>query len=475
MKILIINLPRFQGSSVTREGRCEFVCNYRVDTPATLLIIASLLRDQNHEIDFIDTNALDLDYEYIRSFIKNKNPECVIFTFNSWIIDFDLKICEIVKQLNPSCRTIGYSWFAKKQPVKILNKFKYLDIQIIDDPFSIIERLISSIDKGVDLEEINGIAYRKKNNEIKVNKNLSYKKGFDKLPLPAYGLIKSFKPYYLYTPWIKPYALVYAGRGCPYTCAYCPDANTKYSGRSANEIFEELKVLKKIGRIKYVWFYDQVFTINRKRVIQFCNKIIEEKLKVNWFCDTRADLVDEELLKLMKKAGCIGIAYGIESGSQKILDNMNKSIKVSQAIKALEWTRKAGIPIQLNLILGYIGENKNTLKETAKFIRLTHPEILQISFLIAMRGTEFTELAIRKKWIVSNSSENECISELQIDRDRYKPYQLNYQQVIKEFYKILFLDIRWWINGIRILVKTYQLIFPLFSIIINRTKSIKII
>jgi radical SAM superfamily enzyme YgiQ (UPF0313 family) len=475
MKIFIINLPRFQGSSVTREGRCEFVCNYRVDTPATLLIMASLLRKQNHQIDFIDANALDLDYHYIRNLIKDKIPDCVLFTFNSWIIDFDLQICEIVKQINPSCITIGYSWFAKTLSVEILTRFKYMDIQIINDPFSVVESLINCIEKKENLNEVKGIAYRDSNNQIRVNKELNYRKDFKDLPIPAYDLIGSFKSYYLYTPLIRPYALVYAGRGCPYSCIYCPDANTQYSGRSAEDIVKELKVLKELGKIKYVWFYDQIFTINRKRIIKFCKALIDEKLKIKWFCDSRADLVDDRLLMIMKQAGCIGIAYGVESGSQKILNNMKKNITVNQAVNALKWTRKAKIPIQLNLILGFIGENKRTLKESENFIKLTLPDIMQISFIIAMRGTEFTNLAIKNKWIRDNLNWREKISDLPMDRNQYKPFQLNFQKRIKKMYKILYLNPRWWFNGLKLLVKNYQLIFPLFSIIINRSKSIKVI
>jgi radical SAM superfamily enzyme YgiQ (UPF0313 family) len=177
----------------------------------------------------------------------------------------------------------------------------------------------------------------------------------------------------------------------------------------------------------------------------------------------------------MKQAGCIGIAYGVESGSQKILNNMKKNITVNQAVNALKWTRKAKIPIQLNLILGFIGENKRTLKESENFIKLTLPDIMQISFIIAMRGTEFTNLAIKNKWIRDNLNWREKISDLPMDRNQYKPFQLNFQKRIKKMYKILYLNPRWWFNGLKLLVKNYQLIFPLFSIIINRSKSIKVI
>jgi len=475
MKILIINLPRFQGSSVTREGRCEFVCNYRVDTPATLLIIASLLRSKNYQIDFMDANAQHIDYPFLRSLLKNKNPDCVIFTFNSWIINYDLKICDIVKKINPSCKTIGYSWFAKNFSKEILSRFTNLDIQIIKDPFSVIENLIDCIAKKGNLKRIGGIAYRDSNNEIRINGKLNYENNFNELPLPAYDLIESFKPYYLYTPLLKPYALVYAGKGCPYSCAYCPDANTKYSGRSAKDIVEELKVLKKLGKIKYVWFYDQVFTINRKRIIEFCKKVIKENLKINWFCDTRADLVDLNLLKIMKAAGCIGVAYGIESGSQKILNNMKKSITISQAINALNWAREARIPLQLNLILGYIGENNNTLKETENLVRLTLPQIMQTSFIIAMNGTEFTNLAIENNWISNNVSWQEKITDLRLEKNRYEPFQLNLIKERKKLYKILYLNPKWWLNSIKTLVKNPQLILPIIETLINRSRSIKII
>ena len=115
---------------------------------------------------------------------------------------------------------------------------------------------------------------------------------------------------------------------------------------------------------------------------------------------------------------------------------MKKAIKISQAIKALKWTRKAKIPIQLNLILGYIGEDKETLLDTENFIKFTLPDIMQISFIIAMRGTEFTNLAIKNKWISDSSIWQSRISELQIDRNKYKPFQLNFQKEIRKLFKV---------------------------------------
>ena len=113
MKILIINPPRYKNLSVTREQRCELLMNYRVDTPATLLIITSMLRERNHLIKFIDANGMDLSYDYISNLLKDKKFDCLIFTFNSQIIDYDLELCDIIKKINQNCITIGYSWYGR--------------------------------------------------------------------------------------------------------------------------------------------------------------------------------------------------------------------------------------------------------------------------------------------------------------------------------------------------------------------------
>ena len=196
---------------------------------------------------------------------------------------------------------------------------------------------------------------------------------FNDLPMPAYDLLPSFKPYYVINSFLRPYALVYCGRGCPFGCTYCNVAKTKHSGRSADNIIKELKMLKRIGNVKYVWFYDELFTIDRKRVIEVSERIREENINIKWFCDSRVELVDAELLKIMHRGGCIGISYGVESGSQKILNSMNKGNTVKQAQNALIWTRKAHIPIQLNLILGFIGEDEETLNETRSLVRTSMP------------------------------------------------------------------------------------------------------
>ncbi|MFX1391992.1 MAG: B12-binding domain-containing radical SAM protein [Promethearchaeota archaeon] len=475
MKILIINLPRYKNSSVTREGRCELLFRHRVDTPATLLIIAAQLKKHNYEIDFIDANGLNITYDAISKSLKRKKFDIAIFTFASSIIDEELRFCKIVKLLNPLCITIGYSWYAKKYWKEILTAYSDLDILIIGDPFSVIENLIKNLNEKGDLRGINGIAFRDKNKEIILNPKITSRKKFNELPIPAYELLHTFKPYYLYSPLFSPYALIYAGKGCPFSCGYCPVAKTKYSGRSGKEIVKELKLLKKLANIKFIWFFDEIFTINRKRVLEICGEIIKEKLKIKWFCDSRVDLVDLDLLKLMRKAGCIGISYGVESGSQKILDAMNKGITVQQALKALKWTRKARIPIQLNLLFGYIGENSKTLKETEIFVKKTLPEFLQISTIIALNNTKFYDIALENKWLTENL---DWKTDLEVGYHKlvnYKPFSYKLRDVRGRFYRMLYSIPKWWLNNILTLIRNPLLILPLIYILLKKSEFRSII
>lgn len=371
------------------------------------------------------------------------------------------------KKINPSCITIGYSWYSRYYAKEILTEYPNLDIYIIGPTLSVIRNLIECLSENENLDNVGGIAYRDVDN-IKINSKVDSEIKFGDLPIPAYDLLPSFKPYYVIDPFLSPYALVYSGKGCPFGCIYCNIAKTKYSSRSADSVIKDLKMLKKMGNIKYVWFYDEIFTINRKRVIEICERILEKNINIKWFCDTRVDLVDEELLKIMRKGGCIGISYGVESGSQKILNSMNKGNTVEQAKNALIWTRKAHIPIHCDLILGFTGEDEKTLKETETFVRTTLPEILAISVITAKPGTEFTKLAIENRWATENLNWKQHLTK-GLGLKNYEPFNnLNLNNEIKKLKKMLYYNPRWWIVSINMLIRNRELFLPAIMMHLRR-------
>jgi radical SAM superfamily enzyme YgiQ (UPF0313 family) len=176
----------------------------------------------------------------------------------------------------------------------------------------------------------------------------------------------------------------------------------------------------------------------------------------------------------MRKAGCIGISYGVESGSQKILNNMNKGITVEQAKNALKWTRKARIPIQLNLILGYIGENKGTIMETEAFIQETLPDFLQVNPMMALVDTEFIKLALENNWIDNDLDWKTNLISPYKKLKNYKPYDYNLWSEMRKMHKMLHSNPKWWINIIKTLIWNKELILPVIGTFLNKSNSIKI-
>ena len=183
-------------------------------------------------------------------------------------------------------------------------------------------------------------------------------------------------------------------RGCPYNCVFCFKGTwgNKLRQRTPKNIIDEINLLKDKYHIRGIEFNDDTFILDRKRVVELCELIIKEKMDILWLVNGRVNLVDKELLKLMNKAGCKIINYGIESGSQEILNQLKKNVTVEQAKKAVEETWKAGILPHGYIMIGMFGETEKTVNDTVKFCNETGL-IGQFSVTTPMPGTELYNLA----------------------------------------------------------------------------------
>jgi radical SAM superfamily enzyme YgiQ (UPF0313 family) len=151
--------------------------------------------------------------------------------------------------------------------------------------------------------------------------------------------------------------------------------------------------------VREVTFYDDVFTLDEKRVSAICEELERRRIEIPWTCETRVNLVNEELLEKMKKAGCYMIAYGVESGNQKILNNLKKDITLEQATRAFELTHKIGIQTIAYFMMGSPGETPETIEETIKFANKLDSDFVQFSTTTPFPGTELFNLAIKEGMI----------------------------------------------------------------------------
>ena len=386
MKILLVNPPRFEGIPVIREERCEITERYSVMEPYSLLQIGALLRQRGDEVALMDMNGFDLPYEELNAGVRHFRPDVVMFRFTPTTFDWDMRTASVVKAVDRSIQTAGICWTLHTMPEAVMKDAPDLDHYILQDYEVAAPSLVAALENGY-AGEAEGIATRR-GPEIVRTAAATPLKDYDSMPMPAYDLLPSLDPYFVTAPAGRPYTIMYTSKGCPFKCSFCTVAGTPLRMRSADNILNELRHLKETYGLRTVSFYDETFTFDRKRVVELCGRMKEEDLKVRWYCNTRAQLVDPELLRMMRAAGCRGVSFGIESGSQRILDSVEKRITVEQGRQAIEWAKDARLKTFCSFILGLPGEDWSTVQDTIEFVKETLPTSAQFNVAVPYPGTK---------------------------------------------------------------------------------------
>lgn len=220
------------------------------------------------------------------------------------------------------------------------------------------------------LKGIKGVAYLDGQKTV-VNERRPLVKDLDSLPLPAYELF----PMHFYRLFREPhcqprdfYTPMLSGRGCLFKCNFCYRMDEGFRPRSTAAIVDEIKMLKRDYGTSYVYFTDELLMSSVARTTEICEAFIRENLNVKWWCNGRLNFARPELLQLMKRAGCVFVNYGIEALDDQVLHNMNKCLTVSQIIRGIEATLKAGISPGFNVIFGNLGDNRETLRKGVEFL-----------------------------------------------------------------------------------------------------------
>ena len=175
----------------------------------------------------------------------------------------------------------------------------------------------------------------------------------------------------------------------------------KWRARSPENVVEELKLLRYKYKVREIEFLDDIFTLNKERAKEICNLIVKEKLDISWSCSSRVDTIDYELARELKKAGCHTVYVGVECGTQKSLDFINKKITVKQAIKAVKALKRAGLKVLASFILGIPGETETDIKKTISLARHLDPDFVQFTILTPYPGTPLFDIAREKGWLRS--------------------------------------------------------------------------
>jgi anaerobic magnesium-protoporphyrin IX monomethyl ester cyclase len=391
MKILFVNPPRFNKIPVIREIRCAGFSPGSVYPPLKLAYTAGFLRDNGFEVSIIDANAENYEWDDVKKMAEKFLPDIVIFSSSPSTMAFDSQTAKVCKEINQNIITVlDDTHISPVMPEKVLNTFKDIDVLInTGSEFTALE--VCKNPKN--LEKIEGIAFRK--NQRIVN-NLPRKElNIEKQSLPAYDLLPFRKYTSISTSRKKPFAAIITSSGCPFNCSFCVIGGAtvirgygpKWQAKTPEKTLKEIEYLIDNFGIKSLYFFDETFTVDKERVKKICQLILDKKIKIEWACNSRVDTIDEELIKLMKKTGCWKICFGVESGSQKILDLASKKTLLEDTKRIFDTAKKIGVCATASTMIGLPGENKETLKETLKFIKSLKPYRAQIVITIPYPGT----------------------------------------------------------------------------------------
>jgi len=440
LNVLMINPPRYKGIPVIREERCEIIEGSSILTPYSLLQAAALIEKKVTDLRLIDANALGLDFNELEKRMREIDYNILIFKFTPTSFDEDIKVAKISKRIKPSARTICLCYSLGHIPQEVMKEVKELDIYIRHEYEVVTPALIDNLDN---LSQVAGIAYRDKN-KITVNKDAIPISNYDSLPIAAFHLLPSLDPYYISVNHGKPFTIVYTSKGCPYNCMFCNVSQSKLKLKSVDRIMAEIDYLKKEYNIRTISFFDETFTMDQERVKEFCRRI--GKYNIKWYCNTRVNLVSPPLLKMMRKAGCRAVSYGIESGSQKILDAVSKGTTVEQCANAIRWTYEAGIKMHCSFIFGLPGETEETINETLRFIKKNLPMSVEFNIATPYPGTRLLKYYEEKGYIAKDLSWHNLYQ----DMAQFQLRELSneyYDRIRKKAYVAVYTNPRWVIRN----------------------------
>jgi anaerobic magnesium-protoporphyrin IX monomethyl ester cyclase len=362
-------------------------------SPEGILYVASLLLEKGHNVSVVDGHLENMSFDRLVDTVAAQKPD--IAGCGSTTPEFPMvsRYLESIKNRS-CCLTVLGGPHATALPDSIISENPHIDYVVRGEGEYTFLELVETLNHDGDLCQAEGLAFAQNGAPV-VTPARAFIDDLDQLPPPARDLVPIEK--YLYPhpkEGLKPAVTMLTSRGCPFNCIFCFSMlgkKTRY--RSVRLVVDELEMLKGKYDIDFFVFHDETFTVNRSRTMNMCQEIIDRHLDIDWYCFTRADALDEELIAKMSKAGCVKVSMGVESGNQQVLDRVRKNTTLEGIRKVYQWLNHYGIETRGSFILGLPGETHETIRKTVEFSKSL--DLKRVAFNIATPypGTKLYEMA----------------------------------------------------------------------------------
>jgi radical SAM superfamily enzyme YgiQ (UPF0313 family) len=373
--------------------------------PLGLLYVSAYLLSKNIPNTVFDSTFYTKEEQL--TFILDKKPKIICIYTN---LMTKIEVVKLIKILKTE--QFGYPKIILGGPDVTYNIENYLktgaDFLVIGEGEETTFELYNAIRNNGNFHDINGISFIENEQIIQTEARTKFRE-LDELPLPNREAISMQK--YLET-WKnnhgKSSMTISTQRGCPYTCKWCSTAvyGQSYRRRPANLVAQEMKMLKDTYNPDAIWFVDDVFTISHKWLTAFHEEVVKQNAQIPFECITRAERLNDEILQLLKEAGCFRIWIGAESGSQKIIDLMDRRVDVNHVKKMIQDTNALGIETGTFIMLGYPGETEEDIHNTVQYLKEANPTHYTITIAYPIKGTSLyneieNDITILPNWETS--------------------------------------------------------------------------
>ena len=334
-----------------------------------LAYIAAVARREGFTVKILDMGVTDMDDESLKEFLLTHRPRIMGMTATTIAVSDAARVARLAKDTIPEILTVIGGTHLSCAPEPTIRRYAEFDAGVIGEgEVTILELLKLSSPAKKDFSGINGLIWQDEENVYmsgprELIKDLSW------LPLPAIDLYPEIKSNYI-PPYFSvkrtPAVSFMTTRGCPGRCTFCTNAihGRRIRQYSLDHLFELVYLLTKEYGIREFQIADDTFTVHKKRLVEFCERLIREKIDLTWSCLARVTGITPEMLALMKKAGCWQIKFGVESGDQEMLKKIKKDITLDQVQKTIQMTKDAGICANAFFIVGFPEETRESLQKT---------------------------------------------------------------------------------------------------------------
>ncbi|MCB4790816.1 MAG: B12-binding domain-containing radical SAM protein [Elusimicrobia bacterium] len=378
--------------------------------PLGLCYIAAVLRNNKHEVNIIDGEALRITGEKLKERLLKDRPQVIGITSHTPKFNQLLDTIKTIKELNLQAAIVVGGPHISLIPEKTMKQIPQIAYAVIGEGEYTFLELVNSIENKQPIEKVNGIAYRQ-GDKIILTSPRDYIKNLDELPLPARDLLPNiagecYSNAFRYKQ--LPMTSVITSRGCPYACIFCARIfGARYRMHSFDKVMEEIRHLVKNYGIKEIIFVDDTFIVDIERTIKICNALKEQKLGLTWSCHGRIDILYKhpELIPLMKNSGCWYISLGIESGNAEVLKKIRKNITLEQVDSVVNQLNSAGIHTKGFFMIGHPYDTKESIRDTIDFAKSLPLGSVQFSYTIPYPGTELFDIAINHGFFEGDSYE----------------------------------------------------------------------